>query len=224
MANRFTATEKWVDPWFCGLSEKDKLFWIYLVDNCDHAGMWQVNWPLVQFHIKDYVFNEKAFGGRIVKLKEGKWFVPKFIEFQYKTGLNPENRAHQSVINILKKEGAYKGLTRGSQARNVKDKDKVKERYGDSVLLSQQEHQSLVERFGEAQTKSLIETMNNGIAARGYKYKSHYHALLNWAKRDPGNIKPVPPKPKPDKNCHICRGKGKIPEGAQKGATCLCVK
>lgn len=123
MANRFTATEKWIDPWFCGLTEKDKLFWIYLVDNCDHAGIWQVNWPLVGFHIKDYVFNETVFKGRIVKLRDDKWFIPKFIEFQYKTGLNPDNRAHLSVINILKKEGALKGLTRSLQGRKDMDKD-----------------------------------------------------------------------------------------------------
>ncbi len=30
-------------------------------------------------------------------------------------------------------------------------------------------------------------------------------------------------EPKPDPKCDICLGKGKIPEGAQKGATCLCV-
>jgi hypothetical protein len=130
MANRFTATEKWVDPWFCSLNKEDKLFWIYLVDNCDHAGMWQVNWPLVQFHIKDYVFNEKVFDGRIVQLKKDKWFIPKFIDFQYKTGLNPENRAHLSVINLLKKEGAYKGLERGFKARKDKDKDKDKDNKG----------------------------------------------------------------------------------------------
>jgi hypothetical protein len=56
-------------------------------------------------------------------LKENKWFLPRFIEFQYKTGLNPENRAHQSVLNILKKEGAYKGLTRGFKARKDMDMD-----------------------------------------------------------------------------------------------------
>lgn len=32
------------------------------------------------------------------------------------------------------------------------------------------------------------------------------------------------PKPRADPNCDICQGKGKIPDGQQKGATCLCVK
>lgn len=133
MAKRFTATEKWIDPWFTGLAPIDKLFWIFLLDNCDHAGIWQVNWPLVQFHIKDYVFNEQVFNGRIKQLNPEKWFIPKFIVFQYGE-LNPENRAHLSVICILKKEGAYKGLIRGLEAPKEldkeldKDKDKDKDR------------------------------------------------------------------------------------------------
>lgn len=111
MSKRFTETEKWKDPWFCGLSEKQKLFWIYLVDNCDHAGIWQANWPLVDFYIKEYKHDALKFDGRILYISENKWFIKKFIDFQYNGKLNPENRTHKSVIDILEKEGAYKGLT-----------------------------------------------------------------------------------------------------------------
>ncbi len=123
MAKRFTATEKWDDPWFCGLGATDKLFWIYILDKCDHAGIWRVNWPLVKFHIGEYVFDNTKFDGRVQILSADKWFIKKFIEFQY-GALNPENRAHHSVICILKKEGAYKGLVRGIQGRKDTDKDK----------------------------------------------------------------------------------------------------
>jgi len=127
MAKRFTATEKWIDPWFCNLRPIDKLFWIYLLDNCDHAGIWQVNWPLVKFHLGDFDFNEIVFNGRIIELSKEKWFIPKFIIFQYGE-LNPENRAHLSVINILKKEGALKGLKQPLQGCKDKDKDKDKDK------------------------------------------------------------------------------------------------
>lgn len=123
MPKRFTATEKWIDPWFCGLKPIEKLFWIYLLDNCDHAGVWQVNWPLVKFHLGDFELNEEAFNGRIVKLKDDKWHIPKFLSFQYGE-LKPENRMHLSVIHILEKEGAYKGLIRGLIAPMNMDKDK----------------------------------------------------------------------------------------------------
>ena len=126
MAKRFTATDKWDDPWFCGLSDTDKLFWFYMLDKCDHAGIWQVNWPLVQFHIKGLV-NKEAFNGRIKELSAAKWFIQKFIDFQYGT-LDPANRAHGSVINILEKEGAYKPLITPLQGRKDMDKDKEKDK------------------------------------------------------------------------------------------------
>lgn len=109
MTKRFTATEKWDDPWFCSLSPEYKLFWIYLCDNCNSAGIWNVNWPLVKFHIWQVEFDLKSFGGRIIKLSEEKWFIKGFVLFQQKISslkaLNQDNNAHKSIIQILKKEG-----------------------------------------------------------------------------------------------------------------------
>lgn len=109
MTKRLTATEKWADPWFFSLKPMEKLFWIYLLDNCNHAGIWDVNWTLALIHLGGpFEFDEATFRGRITVLEGGqKWFVPKFIEFQYKGHLNHENRAHQSVIDILKREGLW---------------------------------------------------------------------------------------------------------------------
>lgn len=61
-----------------------------------------------------------------------------------------------------------------------KDLNKIK--YGEDglVLLTAEEHKRLTAKLGEAVVRSLIDALNNGIACRGYKYKSHYHALLNW--------------------------------------------
>lgn len=109
MAKRFTATDKWDDPWFGSLSITEKLFWTYLCDKCDHAGIWQVNWPLVNFHIPGYTFDPLPFAGRIVVLSPQKLYLPKFVTFQYGQ-LNPDNRTHQSVIRILAKEGASTDL------------------------------------------------------------------------------------------------------------------
>lgn len=139
MPKRFTATEKWLDPWFSDLPLTDKMFWVFLLDNCDHAGFWQVNWRLVKFHIcEDFIFNENEFSGRIEKISEQKWFIPKFIKFQYGV-LNPANRVHKSAINILKKEGASKVLARSMLGAKDKDKeldkaqDKEKEKAKDKV-------------------------------------------------------------------------------------------
>lgn len=131
MAKRFTETNKWQDPWFCGLSCRDRLFWLYLLDTCDHAGIWQVNWPLVRFyHGSDFEFKAAVFGDRIRVLTDEKWIIPKFVQYQYGS-LKPDNRAHASVIALLKKEGAYKVLT--SPMLGDKDKDKDKEKNKDTA-------------------------------------------------------------------------------------------
>ena len=191
MPKRFTATEKWTDPWFCNLRPIDKLFWVYLLDNCNHAGIWQVNWPLIKFHLGEFEFKKEVYNNRIIELSKEKWFVPKFISFQY-IELNPENRAHQSVITILKKEGAYKGLIRGLQGRTdkakakdkVKAKDKDKDKFLDFVLLTKEEYISLIEKLTEPVVKEYIERLNNYIGAKDVKYKSHYHAILTWVRKD----------------------------------------
>ena len=69
-------------------------------------------------------------------IKEDKWFIKAFPEFQYGT-LNPKVKAHASVMKILEK---YKCLERVSNPlQRVKDKDidinKVKEKGMDTSIL-----------------------------------------------------------------------------------------
>lgn len=100
---RFTETTKWQDPWFRKLPAKMKAFWLYLVDNCDLAGIWNPDMELAGFQIGEEFAMEEIhahFADRITILENGRWFVPKFIEFQYGE-LNPANRCHASVIKAL---------------------------------------------------------------------------------------------------------------------------
>jgi hypothetical protein len=76
----------------------------------------------------------EAFGDQIEFVKPDKIFVRGFVEFQYScsvNNLNPENKVHLSVINILKKYGAYKPLASPIQGAKDKDKDKDKEKKGE---------------------------------------------------------------------------------------------
>ena len=136
IANRFTDSRKWDDPWFRKLPCKYKAFFLFLIDKCDHAGIWKVDFESAEFHIGETLIKKEVLGmmnGRIIELKE-KWFIPKFINFQYQVAsikdLNPENRVHKSVIDILKKEGAYKGLKMPSEGCKDKDYDKDKDNKG----------------------------------------------------------------------------------------------
>ena len=138
MAKRFTDTQKYHKPFIRGLQGAYKVLWDYLYHDCDHAGIWIVDFEIAQIYIgKDLPVNKsdaiKYFNSgekRIIEINKGtKWFIPSFIEFQYGE-LNPENRAHKSVINILKKYNLYsdnKGLISSLQGAKDKDKDKDKD-------------------------------------------------------------------------------------------------
>ena len=65
------------------------------------------------------------------------------------------------------------------------DTKKTKHKYGEhkNVLLTDDEYIKLQERFPD-DYEMRIETLSEGIALKGYKYKSHYLAILKWAKND----------------------------------------
>ena len=147
MSKRFTDTNKYRKPFIRSLQGAYKLFWDYLYHDCDHAGIWIKDFEIAQIYVgADMPINEKDaltyFNNgkqRIIPFDNNeKWFIPKFIYFQYGE-LNEVNRAHKSVIDILKRYGLYeiylnglnkflskkdcKRLTRGLQGYKDKDKD-----------------------------------------------------------------------------------------------------
>src|SRR3990167_601432 len=104
MAKRFTDTSKWRKTFFRTLPNPMKLFWLYILDECDHAGIWEVNIELFNFQtgLKVIIDDVKRhFGDKLYWFDaDTKLHVQAFIDFQY-GALNPENRAHLSVIHIL---------------------------------------------------------------------------------------------------------------------------
>jgi hypothetical protein len=152
MAKRFTDTEKWKKPFIRTMKAPYKLLWLYILDECDHAGIWQVDPEVAQLKIGEKIKLSEALNSlssKIIVFAGGeKWFIPDFIDFQYGK-LNPENRAHNSVIQILMKynllDGDYKPLTSPLQGAMdmdmdkdmVKDMDKDKEKEGEPKILLQ---------------------------------------------------------------------------------------
>jgi len=67
------------------------------------------------------------------------------------------------------------------------DKEKkkiIKKKFLDFVLLSEDEHQKLIERFGTTHTNQLIDRLNNYIWSTWKRYKSHYYTILNRSKNE----------------------------------------
>ena len=106
MAKRFSDTDKWKKPFIRSLQAPYKLFWLYILDDCDHAGIWQVDMEIANIKLGESLTIETAlsqFGDKIKVFDNGeKWFIKDFIDFQYGE-LNPKNRVHESVLSILKK-------------------------------------------------------------------------------------------------------------------------
>lgn len=128
MPKRFTDTEKWKKPFIKSLQTVYKLFWVYLLDECDHAGIWHVEPEIASIRIGEKIdINEakKQFEKKIVEFDEGsKWFIPDFISFQYGI-LNPEVKAHTSVISLLRKYNLEPFV---NCLQTVKDKDKEQDK------------------------------------------------------------------------------------------------
>ena len=193
MARRLTDSRKWFDPWYRQLQPTYKLLWIYILDTCDHAGIWKKDFDMASYCIGKKVNEETALAclnGRVVPVGDEKWFIEKYITFQYGV-LNPACKPHLSAINILKKEGVYEGLlstlqrTKDKNKDKVKDKDKDKEaNYGEFVFLKDKDFEKLREEMGEATLNNYIERVNDYVGSSGKKYKSYYHAIRSFWSRD----------------------------------------
>ena len=115
MAKRFTDTDKYKKHFLRGLQGAYKLLWDYICNDCNHAGIWIVDFEIAHIYLgKDVNVERNAalrfFNAdkiRVIELDGGtRWFIVSFIEFQYGQ-LNPQNRAHSSVITALKSYGLW---------------------------------------------------------------------------------------------------------------------
>ena len=117
MAKRFTDSTKWNDDWFFNLTNEEKLAWIYILDTCDHAGIWKKNLRLLNFHTgSNFVEDDlkQVFAGKFIEVKD-KWFIINFIKFQYgNTFLTSNTKAVISARELLIELGIVQQNGKGS--------------------------------------------------------------------------------------------------------------
>ena len=103
MSKRFTDTDKWDDPWFAELSPEYKLLWLYLCDKCNQVGIIDYSKRITEFNIGMAIdindFVEKS-ENRVVKLRNGKLFLTKFLDFQVGT-VSEKSPAHKPIIKLI---------------------------------------------------------------------------------------------------------------------------
>jgi hypothetical protein len=107
MAKRFIDTGLFDDEWFAELSKDGKLFWLYYLTKCDHAGLLKYNVKLIEFQtgIKSIETVRQELANRLITVTEQLLFCPKFISFQYPNF--PHSKAPQTLgaISLLQKNG-----------------------------------------------------------------------------------------------------------------------
>jgi hypothetical protein len=147
MAKRLTDSRKWDDGWFIDLDPAYKLMWIYVLDKCNHSGVYKICIKLEECCLGFPLdLRCDVFRNRIIPLKDDKFFIPKFIEFQYGV-LSEQNKVHKSVICTLKNEGVYKQYA--SPLQGAKDKDKVKDKDNNNESMTDEQRTKFLKEFNK---------------------------------------------------------------------------
>ena len=166
-----TDTDKWKKRFLRELKPQHKLLWFYILDDCNHAGIWDVDIEVASIRVGEeliYDMLPQEFLDKIVIFDNGdKWFIPDFIDFQYGE-LNPNSNVHKSVIALLDKYN-LQGYLKGSEGvdNTLQDKDKDK----DIVKVK-----AKVKRFVKPKIEEIMdycdERQNNVDAEKFYDYYS----------------------------------------------------
>tara|TARA_R100000655_G_scaffold39753_1_gene75087 strand:- start:2124 stop:2774 length:651 start_codon:yes stop_codon:yes gene_type:complete len=109
MAKRFTDTEKWKKGFVRNLPPAYKLLWLYMLDDCDNAGVWQVEVEVASIRLGVKLKEEEAlklFGSNVISFDGGsKWFIKEFVKFQqgvnHISELNSNSNPHKSILRIV---------------------------------------------------------------------------------------------------------------------------
>jgi hypothetical protein len=110
MAKRFIDTGLFDDEWFSSLTSDGKIGWMYCITKCDHAGIIDFNEKLFTFQtgVNSLATVIKELGNRLVRVNDQKkYFIPKFIDFQYPKFPQSSVKQQDSAIKILKSLGLW---------------------------------------------------------------------------------------------------------------------
>lgn len=141
---RFSGTEKWSKPWFRALSPKLKCFLQYVWDNCDCAGVWEPDFELASVFIGAKVTESEcreALGKKVKILPSGKWWLVRFIPFQYGQ-LSKLCKPHNKIFETLRQNdlltlydtlsSSLSGRLQEEEEDKEKDKEEDMEKEGES--------------------------------------------------------------------------------------------
>ena len=175
--------------------------WFWITGKCNHAGfLADPDMDLASFQIGERIEEDeilKVFKDRIFPMEpDGSpdqcWFIPQYIEFQYGQ-LDPKNRVHKSVLNILQKKldgdlGSY--MTQIRVINEAKDKERVKGK----IISRKPKHEQVkeVREMVKSNPKQFSEKVDVWRAFQAWcdymeqeqkTYKKYLPAFRNWVRK-----------------------------------------
>lgn len=184
---RFTETLKWGDPWFRKLTPAAKLLFLWMVDNCDNAGVIELDFEMAEFQIGGKISesNLAELNDRVERLPNGKHRVVKFVTFQFGNNLQPKSNLHASVIKLIETHG-LNGAPEGKESEAKATTTKFKK----PTIAELELHAAKIGLPNEEVDKFLNYYESNGWRVGRNPMKSWEHALVNWK----NNLKNYGPK------------------------------
>ncbi len=191
MPKRFTDTEKWKKGFIRSLPTKYKLLWLYILDDCNHAGLWDVDLEVAEIRIGAKINTKEAikYYSKNIKIFDNgnKWFIPKFIEFQYGQ-LNENVNAHKSVIRLIEKYDLYNiGDDNDSLEWNIDEpsKSQVKKFTGFAKPTSDDIKEYCDERANNVDANTFFDFYESkGWLVGKAKMKDWKAAVRNWERNE----------------------------------------
>lgn len=208
MAKRFIGTDIWNQDWFLDMPNEYKLFWNYILCECDHAGLFKVNVRMFNSLVGCNISTDRSLEyfnsdkDRVRVIKPTLWYIEDFISFQYGVQLNSANRVHKSIINLLELNEVNLGSIRGLKdlKEGVKDKDKDKDiidsitnKEGENKIYRKFKHLSmsffefnkLNQKYSKEQIDRIIDAIENH--KKNTQYNSLYLTANKWLFKEYGD-------------------------------------
>lgn len=196
MAIRLTDTNRHDEDWYIELGGEYQSLWDYICDTCDNAGVWKPNKSGFEMRKKFRVnldsffeqINQGMLGGtrRVELLKNGRWFIPNFIRFQWFNkksafDLILTNHNHKSIYNslvsnsvpLVKVRGLREVLQRAESPPNNSNSNGIKDKEGMGEEGKPATPMKWKTKPGEAEVENLVLTKNEIAKAEEY-----YHRMV----------------------------------------------
>jgi len=199
MAKRFTSTKIWSEDWFLDMPNEYKLFWFYLLSECDHAGIFKVNLRSFCSQLEVKIDLDRALlfynvdKHRIRVIKPGLWLIEDFFIFQYGNKLNIKNRVHNSILGQYQAHNICLNSIRGLNEVKltpisglVEDKHGVKDKdIYNTIIVDILDGDKEINDSEKIKLKMLIIEMYKVWQGHNPIYpkdeQKDYHALLQFA-------------------------------------------